>query len=180
MIFKNWKSIVPYAGIPALCAALWVLQSNRQESVVLLLWELLLLFGYFAAWKDIREKRIPNKLVIAMLGIWVLVIVPQMFFRMEYALYLILSSAIGFLMAGIVFLVVYMVSRKGLGGGDVKLMAVSGLYLGTNHVLPAMLYGSVFAGVTGAILIVLKKIGLKDTIPLVPFLYAGMVLAVLI
>lgn len=174
----NWKSIVPYSGIPALGAILWMLQRNQQENIVLLLWELLLLFGYLAAWRDIREQRIPNRLVIAMLGVWVLVIVPQMFLRMEYALYLILSSVVGFLLAGTVFVIVYLVSRKGLGGGDVKLMAVSGLYLGTNNVLPAMLYGSIFAGITGAILIMSKKIRPKDTIPLVPFLYAGMVLAV--
>ena len=73
-----------------------------------------------------------------------------------------------------------MVSRKGLGGGDVKLMAVSGLYLGAGSVLPAMLYGSVLAAVTAGVLIALKKIGRKDAIPLVPFLYAGMLITVFI
>lgn len=178
MTYWNLKRIAPFAGIPVFCAILWVLQRNRQEAIVLLLWELLLLFGYLAAWRDIREQRIPNKLVIIMLGVWILVIVPQMFLRMEYTLYLVLSGVVGFLLAGTVFVIVYLVSRKGLGGGDVKLMAVSGLYLGTTNVLPAMLYGSVFAGVIGVILIISKKIGPRDTIPLVPFLYAGMVLAV--
>ena len=77
-------------------------------------------------------------------------------------------------MSGILLLVVYLVSRKGLGGGDVKFMAVSGLYLGAADVLPALLYGAVLSALVGAVLVLLKKISMRDAIPLVPFLFAGM------
>ena len=123
-----------------------------------------------------RSKRVPNKLVGAMAAAWILVIVPQLFFQTEKALAIMLSGLIGFVMAGLLFLVVYLISRKGLGGGDVKLMAAAGLYLGVNGVLPAMLYGSVLASVFALVLILAKKIGRKDAIPLVPFLYVGMLL----
>ncbi len=72
---------------------------------------------------------------------------------------------------------VYLVSRGGLGGGDVKLMAASGLYLGFQKVMQAMLYGSILAALTGGGLILMRKIGRKDTIPLIPFLYAGILLS---
>ena len=73
------------------------------------------------------------------------------------------------------FLAVYLVSRKGLGGGDVKFMAASGLYLGVD-VLPAMFYGSVLSAAAGLGLLLAKKIGRRDAIPLAPFLFAGILI----
>ena len=115
-----------------------------------------------------------------MLGAWVLLLTPQLFFRTQQAIDWALNGGLGLLLGGAVFLTVYLISRKGLGGGDVKLMAVSGLYLGLDGVLPAMLYGSVLAAVAGLLLILGKKITPKDAIPLVPFLYIGMLLTLLI
>jgi Flp pilus assembly protein protease CpaA len=145
--------------------------------VILLLRGSLLALSYLAALGDFREKRIPNQLVAVMLGVWVLILVPQIFYRTEYAMWLLMNGGIGFLLAGTVFLIVYLVSRKGLGGGDVKFMAASGLYLGVD-VLPAMLYGSVLSAIAGIVLLLAKKIGRRDVIPLAPFLYAGMLIVI--
>jgi len=171
-----WKRALPYAGLPVLELALWPLRRGADPAAVLLD-GVLLAFGYLAAAGDLREKRIPNALTAAMLGAWVLILVPQLFCRTEYALMLLLSGGVGFLLAGAVFLTVYLVSRKGLGGGDVKLMAVSGLYLGID-VLPVMLYGSVFSAIVGLGLLLAKRIGRRDAMPLAPFLYAGMLIVI--
>lgn len=109
-----------------------------------------------------------------------LIIVPQLLYHTEETILLMLDGLAGFLSGGLVFLVVYLVSRKGLGGGDVKLMAVSGLYLGFERTLVTMLYGSVLAALVGCVLIVARRIGKKDPIPLAPFLLVGMVLAMLL
>ena len=169
----RWIPLLPLAGL------VLVVRLGSMEGVSLLLWELLLAFGYGASLWDLRQRRVPNQLVGGMLGTWVLVLVPQMFFQMERALVILLSGGVGFLLAGGVFLTVYLISRKGLGGGDVKFMSAAGLYLGAGYVLPAMLYGCVLSAVTGLILLAAKKIGRKDPIPLVPFLYVGMVLTML-
>ena len=141
--------------------------------------EVLLILGYAAAVKDFREQTVPNRLVLAMLEVWCMILVPQLFIHPETGLSLLFSGAVGALFAGVVFLTVYFVSRKGLGGGDVKLITVFGLYLGLDGVVPTMLYGTLLAAAAGGILIFLKKVGPKDTIPLVPFLYIGVVLTVL-
>ena len=179
---KKWKMSgrLPYLIAPVLILLLWITKREQTVPSVLLLQAVLLAFGAAASLWDLREKRIPNRLILYMLGAGVLIVVPQLFFQTEQALALLASGLIGALLGGILFLTVYMVSRKGLGGGDVKLMAVSGLYLGAGSVLPAMLYGSVLAAVTAGVLIALKKIGRKDAIPLVPFLYAGMLITVFI
>ena len=175
-----YKKKLVYLGIPLLMLLLFFLKSGKVDAAILLQRELLVVFGYVASLTDIRSKRVPNKLVLAMAGTWVLVIVPQLFFQTEKAIAIMISDLIGFAMGGLLFLVVYLVSRKGLGGGDVKLMAVAGLYLGFKNVLPAMLYGSVLSSVFAAALILAKKIGRKDAIPLVPFLYIGMLITVLL
>ena len=156
-----------------------LLRGSLVSPAVLLLREVLLILGYAAAVKDFREQTVPNRLVLAMLEVWCMILVPQLFIHPETGLSLLFSGAVGALFAGVVFLTVYFVSRKGLGGGDVKLITVFGLYLGLDGVVPTMLYGTLLAAAAGGILIFLKKVGPKDTIPLVPFLYIGVVLTVL-
>lgn len=173
-----FKKKIFYLGIPILMLLLCISKWGNIDGFILFQRALLVAFGYIASLTDIRSKRVPNKLILGMVSIWTLTIVPQLFFQTEEGIAVMLSGLIGFVMGGLLFLVVYLISRKGLGGGDVKLMAVSGLFLGFNGVLPAMLYGSILASIFAIILILAKKIERKDTIPLVPFLYAGMLLTV--
>lgn len=170
------KASIPYAGIPLLAVLLFLIRRQSFDAFGLLQSELLLILGYIVAVKDIKEKRIPNESVLALLVCWVLTMLPQFAVDMERALGTLKGSAFGFAIGGGLFLLVYLVSRNGLGGGDVKFMAVAGLYLGLNGILPSMLYGSILAALFGLGLILLKKIGRRDTIPLAPFLYAGIVI----
>lgn len=176
----NWKQLLPYVGLPVILAAVTLFTKAKLETFELLLQGVLIFFGYLAAVGDIRNKLVPNSLVGAMLCAWIFVMVPQLFLRTEVALYWLLNGLIGFLLCGIVFLVVYLVSRKGLGGGDVKFMAVAGLYLGAGLVMPAMLYGSVLSALACGILILFKRIDKKGAIPLIPFLYVGILLTMFI
>ena len=175
--FKD-KKWAPYIGLPLLVATLFFCKMGSYEPFSMLLSLLLLVFGYVAAVMDLREKRVPNKLVLAMLIAWILIMVPQLFLKTESAVTQLWHSAAGFLISSLLFLLVYFISRKGLGGGDVKLMGVAGLYLGWEGVLPTIFIGSVLAALTGGILVLAKKITMKDSIPLVPFLYVGMLLAI--
>ena len=171
---------LPYIGIPLIMVALLLLRAGRIDSFILLRYEIIVVFGYVAAVVDIKEKRIPNTLILAMLSAWVLIMVPKLFTDISTTLVLLTDSVIGMALGGGVFLVVYLISRKGLGGGDVKYMASAGLYLGLSGVMPAMFCGTVAAALVGVALIVLKKIGRKDTIPLAPFLYAGILITVIL
>jgi len=135
-------------------------------------------FGYVAMVYDINTKRIPNMLVSLMVLGWVMLIVPMLFIETQSAVKLIAESLLGLLIGGGLFLLVYIISRRGLGGGDVKFMAAAGLYLGLGETIPAILYGTVLAAITGLILLILKKIGSKDTMPLAPFLFIGIMITV--
>jgi Flp pilus assembly protein protease CpaA len=172
------KKVLPFAGIPIICVALVIVKGVHADIMELLQFEFLLLFGYIAAVYDIREKRIPNICVLLMLGAWAVITIPFLFYNTATALPSLGSSVGGFVTAGALFLLVYFVSRKGLGGGDVKFMAVAGLYLGFRSVLPAMLYGSILSAIAGGVLLLTKRIGRKDAMPFAPFLYIGILLTI--
>lgn len=172
----NKRELVRWLGIPVIGLLLFFRMRNEQHMLDLLLAETVMAFAYIAAAVDIREKRVPNGLVIAMLAAWVVILAPQLLVHTETALFTGILGLLGFLLGGVLFLIVYMVSRKGLGGGDVKFMAAAGLYLGPVGTLSAMLYGSVLAALACGVLLLLKKMKKKDTIPLVPFLFAGVLL----
>ena len=177
-ITKRALPFLPYAGVPVICAALLIRMAGNADAFLLLKFELLIMFGYAAAAHDLKAKRIPNGLVLAMVAAWIAIVTPKLFLDIGAAVGAIAGSALGFATGGGLFLLVYMISRKGLGGGDVKFMAASGLYLGFAGAIPAILYGSVLAALTGMALMLCKKIGRKDKIPLAPFLYIGMLITI--
>ena len=175
---SRYRLVLPYIGLPIIVAALLFVRLTRTEPFNLLLYELIIVFGYAAAILDLKTKRIPNSIVLAMFAAWVFTMTPMLFVDTGAAVALLKDSALGLAIGGGLFLLVYMISRKGLGGGDVKFMAVTGLYLGFGGILPVMFCGTVLAAITGLALIMLKKIGRKDAMPLAPFLYIGILITV--
>jgi len=176
MIVKEHKAAIYCAGFMIIMFVWLVAFAVELSAFSLFRSALLILLGYIAMVFDINTKRIPNTLVLIMVSGWLLLIAPMIYFDIESGLSLLADSVFGLLTGGGLFLLIYVVSRKGLGGGDVKFMAAAGLYLGFAKTVPAIFYGTVLAAITGLILILLKKIGRKDKMPLVPFLFAGIMI----
>lgn len=141
---------------------------------------MIIAFAGVAAAFDIKTRRIPNKLVLCMLGARLLTISCYLFWDTQAALSGLLDAALGFLIGGGIFLAVYLINRDGLGGGDVKFAAAAGLFLGLGSIIPAIFIGTALAGIAGLALIFLKKITRKDKLPLAPFLLAGIMVTVLL
>ncbi|MCL2099831.1 MAG: prepilin peptidase [Oscillospiraceae bacterium] len=169
---------ISYAGIPVILTAYFIVYAGQADLFVLLKNALIIIFGYIAAVTDIKLRIIPNKLILIMLAAWVTLTAPRLFLGIDPALVILTGSLSGFLAGGGLFLLVYIISRKGLGGGDVKFMAAAGLYTGFAGTLTVMLYGTVIAALVGFVLLIFKKIGRKDAIPLAPFLYIGILVTV--
>ena len=170
---KQW---LPYAGIPVVSIAFAVLSWNWLPPVEILLFEVLLVFGYGLAVHDLRTKTVPNLVLLIMTALWTLIEIPVIVSNFERGAGMMISAGMGALIGGGVFFVVYILSKHGLGAGDVKFMAVAGLYLGLNLIMSAMLMGAILSAVTGLGLVCFKKLKKTDEIPLVPFLYAGIVI----
>ena len=67
--------------------------------------------------------------------------------------------------------------RGALGGGDVKMMAVLGLWLGVNGIITTACIGFILGGVAASIMLLCKVHGCKDFFAFEPFLIIGAVVA---
>jgi leader peptidase (prepilin peptidase)/N-methyltransferase len=77
---------------------------------------------------------------------------------------------------------VYELVRKqeGMGGGDIKLLAMIGAFCGMKGVLFSLVSGSLFGSLVGIPLMIVKHADAKYALPFGPFLSFGALLYVLV
>ena len=74
------------------------------------------------------------------------------------------------LLGGSIFLLLALTSKGGFGGGDVKFMAVIGVWLGLKYTLLTMLVSIFLGGIGAAFLLFMRIKGRKDYIPFGPYM----------
>ena len=84
-----------------------------------------------------------------------------------------LDSLVGVLLGGGIFLLIIVASRGGMGGGDMKLGAMLGAFLGWKLVLVAVLVAILAGGAFAIVVLLLRRKGRKDAVPFGPFLALG-------
>lgn len=86
---------------------------------------------------------------------------------------------IGAVVISVPMLVLTLVIPGAFGGGDIKLMAVCGLFLGTAPIVCSMFFGIVTGGLYAAVMLKSGKLGKKDQFAFGPFLALGLAVAAL-
>ena len=71
---------------------------------------------------DIKTKKIPNFLILIFMLVWVVIASLKLIDTS--------TSVYGFAVGGLLLYITALATNDDIGGGDVKLVAVSGLYLG--------------------------------------------------
>jgi len=124
---------------------------------------------------DLYHQIIPDVISLPGIGVGLLasLIIPQITF---------LNSLLGILLGGgSLFLVAtlyqWLFKREGMGGGDVKLLAMIGAFLGWKAVILTILLSSLIGSITGIIIMVSKGKDFKYAIPFGPFLSLGAMIA---
>ena len=147
-------------------------------SVLKIIRYMILLAGLLAlAWIDYHEKKIPNKILKVLLLIRMVFLVPEWLLFKELGFSLFLASGMGLLVGGGLFLIVYFLSKGGVGMGDVKLMGVTGAYVGIGGIMPTVFLTVMISAVYSIVMLLLRKIKLKEEIPFAPFVLAGTAMA---
>jgi len=120
---------------------------------------------------DLKWKVIPDIITLPgiLLGIILSFVLPQVTFK---------ESALGAIMGGgtlyIISLGYYILKkREGMGGGDIKLLAMIGAFLGWKAILPIIFLSSLLGTIVGLTIMVWKKKGRYLAIPFGPFLSLG-------
>ena len=119
------------------------------------------------AWEDSCSRRIRDRLLILLLaaGLWN---------RFGY------GEMQGILWECVAGMILICLWKPGcFGGGDIKLMAVSGFLLGWEKNLDAFFAGMLFAGIFCVWMLAAGKIDRKSKIALGPFLCTGLILKIL-
>ena len=135
-------------------------------------WLGIMLWGAaLAAAADLATREIPHRFVAVMAA----AAVPAMIWQHQAVGASILTAA----GVGAFFLAVHLVSRSGLGLGDVKLATAAAVTLGWPLAVSAMVLGLWAAGAFAAFLLLTRRRGRHDGIPLGPFLALGIAVAAL-
>lgn len=87
------------------------------------------------------------------------------------------DPVIGFLVGGLVPLVVILVSRGGMGGGDMKLLAVFGIVLGWKLVLLSFFLATLVGTIVGFLGMMTGSVKKGKPFPFGPFLVVGALLS---
>ena len=122
-----------------------------------------------AAYRDFKERKIPDRLVAGIL----IVAAVGLFLGQGPD---IASRALGAFTASGPMLLAAIVRPGAFGGGDIKLMAACGLFLGAEGTFLSFFYSLLLAATYGACRAVYKKGSLKDQLAFGPFLALGMFL----
>jgi leader peptidase (prepilin peptidase)/N-methyltransferase len=124
---------------------------------------------------DLYHQIIPDVISLPGVGVGLLasLVIPQITF---------FNSLLGILLGGgSLFLVAtlyqWLFKREGMGGGDVKLLAMIGAFLGWKAVILTILLSSLIGSITGIIIMLLKGKDFKYAIPFGPFLSLAAVIA---
>lgn len=118
------------------------------------------------SWTDLRVRRLPNGLLLALLGLGI--IQTLWLGRPTFP-----AAGLGLLAGGGLFLLLALLGRGAMGAGDVKLAAALGAWLGFPHILPALLYGVLAGGLAALLLLVTHRAGRKDWMAYGPYLALG-------
>ena len=94
-------------------------------------------------------------------------------FSLMGALTSVANAVIGGTLCGVLFYCLYIAARGGLGGGDVKLAAGLGLWLGWEAAIVAVWIAFLLGGIAAVVLLITRRKGRRDGIPFGPFLAVG-------
>jgi leader peptidase (prepilin peptidase) / N-methyltransferase len=124
---------------------------------------------------DLTHKMIPN--VITLPGIVIGLIGAVTVLPVDW-----MNSVLGLTLGGgllwlLAWLSPYLFGKEGMGGGDIKLLAMIGAFLGWKPALLTIMIGSLTGSIIGVSLIALHIIKRDDYIPFGPFIVLGALLS---
>lgn len=131
-----------------------------------LLTVIFLILVWEAAYRDGKERKITDHIVLG-----VLLVASVNFFVIDESE--MISKILGIFAVGVPMLLVTLIRPGAFGGGDIKLMAASGAFLGAADIFLAFFYGLALGSIYGIYLIFFKGKTMKERFAFGPFLAAG-------
>ncbi|MHB1864958.1 MAG: prepilin peptidase [Candidatus Saccharimonadales bacterium] len=158
-------------GLFILSYIYWPNAFNAQGITDFVLWLTMLAMLVSLVVYDIKWLTLPNKIIYPLLGLVLIQLLIQvLFFSNSY--HWLYGNILGLLIGGGVFYVLFQFTKgKWIGGGDVKLGSILGLYLGSGWLAILMIFFASLAGILYSLPLLAKgKVKRNTLIPYGPFL----------
>lgn len=156
----NWQ----YPVVEVLTAFLFaILYHNFGLHISFIIYSFLSCILIVCSVIDLQYKIIPNKITYPAL---ITALISSIFFNHISFM----GSLTGMLIPGGLFLLLALLYGKGLGMGDVKLVALIGAVIGWQFTLIGIFLASLIASITGLILMIAGIMDRKTRIPFAPFI----------
>jgi len=128
---------------------------------------------------DLDHGLILNKVVYpSMIVALLLALLPQPWLT-QWIVTGIANAALGGAIGFGIFLLIAIISRGGMGWGDVKLVALIGLATGFPLVFLSIIIGAILGGIVAVAMVIAKKRQRRQTIPFGPFLAVAAMITLL-
>ena len=132
-----------------------------------------------AAYIDALSHKIPNWIVLCTAAVFAGCTVLDFVLSGTDAVPMALNSVLAAAVFFVVFFLVRLASRGGVGYGDIKMITAAALILGIYGTFSFLLVSHVLAAVAAIALLVSKKATHKDGLPFGPFFYLGYLVTIL-
>ena len=128
------------------------------------------------AFIDLKDMIIPDILVILIL---ITTIIYKLLTFILYSKYPdLLNSIGGLVLSSLLFILIIVLSKGGMGGGDVTLIGSLGFILGIKNIFLTIFLSFILGAIISVILLITKIKGKKDPIPFGPFIILGFYITV--
>lgn len=175
-----------YPAVELLTALLFILVMQRFTNVLAMIIYIIFTCSLIVVtFIDLKHYIIPDE--ISLPGIIVglaLSLLPSQWTDSQLLSGSFLNSLIGCIVGGgLLYLTaqfsILVFKKEGMGGGDIKLMAMGGAFLGWKLVIMTIIIGSILGAVVGVTLILLRLKKRDEYIPFGPYLALGAMLSLL-
>lgn len=125
---------------------------------------------------DLKYMIIPDVLIALILGTTIAYKI------ISYLLYgnpvEFLNSILGLISSSLLFIIIILISKGGMGGGDVTLIGSLGFILGFKNIVLTIFLSFILGGIISTCLLITKIKGRKDPIPFGPFIIIGFTITI--
>lgn len=142
-----------------------------MQYIILLKYLVLIVILIIATIKDIKTKTISNKLIL------VSILLGCIFSVVFLDMAKVFDSIMGAIIGGGILLIISLLSKEGVGYGDVKLFFSVGLFLGAQETITALILSILASGIGALLLLITKKVQKSSSIPFAQFILIGTVIA---
>lgn len=168
--YCNSKIGIHYLAVEIINALLYfILFIKFKISIEFFSYSFLISFLLIIFIIDINYKIIPNKLNLFGFSTILIIKIAESIYYLSFAP--LIDSILGLLVGAIPIFLVILIANGAMGAGDMKLMAVIGMWFGLKFTYLILVIGILAASIMAIIILITKSGTKKSQIPFAPFLF---------